>query len=56
MTNKRKSMNTGDDVHAISARYTQYIEGAAAIAKQCSKGFRDVSLTSLGPHGHCLQK
>ena len=49
MTNKRKSMSIGDDVHALSAR------GAQPQIYLRSKGFRDAALTSLGPQGHCLQ-
>lgn len=42
MTNNRKSMNASD-AHAYKLRRS------AAIAKQCSKGFRDVALTSGAP-------
>ena len=52
MTNKRKSMNAGNDAHAYKLRRS------AAIAKQCSKGFRDASLIGfarVGHHGHCLR-
>lgn len=42
MTNKRKSMNTVVDVHAIST------EGAQPQIYLRSKGFRDAALTSLG--------
>ena len=41
MTNKRKSMNAGNDAHAYK------LHRSAAIAKQCSKGFGDASLTSF---------
>ena len=53
MTRKRKSMNAGNDAHAYKLRRS------AAIAKQCSKGFRDASLTSFSRvehHRHSLPK
>ena len=41
MTNKRKSMNAGNDAHAYKLRIYAVYHRSAAIAKQCSKGFRD---------------
>lgn len=52
MTNKRKSMNAGNDAHAYNSAGVQpqiYLR---------SKGFGDTSLTSflrMGHHGHCLR-
>ena len=48
MTNKRKSMNTGDDVHAIAPEVRSHCEAMF-------KGFQGCCPDKLGPRGHCLQ-